>query len=543
MTTPADPRASDAPNIVLILADDMGFSDIGCFGAEISTPNLDRLAAQGARLTQMYNSARCCPTRASLLTGLHPHQTGVGHMISDFGHPSYRGFLNDRCVTIAEALRPHGYRTFMSGKWHVGGGPWGTDPSAWIDGGEPGTRPRPIDRGFDHHFGTLEGAGSYFDPHTLISDEQLVTTVDPDFFYTDAIGDQAAGAIERYARGSQPFFVYVGYTAPHWPLHALPQDIERYRGRYRDGWDAVRTARLERLRDSGILDPAWPITPRDLQAPDWKDVEHREWEDLRMAVYAAQIDSMDQSIGRILDALQRTGTADNTLVMFLSDNGGCAEFLHEDFLTKIDLVIPHTRDGRPVRLGNDPSIEPGDADTYMSYDLPWANASNTPFRLYKHWVHEGGIATPFVACWPNEIPPGQILHEPCHVSDIMATCLEATTTPYPTEYENRPITPLEGESFLAMLRGEPWSRRDPICWEHEGNRAVRWGRWKLVSRHRVPWELYDMAEDRTELDDLAARNPQKVEELAGVWTDWASRCDVLPWERFAELIRASVGRD
>ncbi len=520
------------PNIVVILVDDMGYSDIGCYGSEIRTPNLDGLAAGGLRLTQMYNGARCCPTRASLLTGLYPHQAGVGHMVSDLGAPSYQGFLNDRCVTVAEALRPAGYRTIMSGKWHVGG-QYSTRPADW-KAGQPGF-PRPIDRGFDHHFGTLAGAGSYFNPHTLIRDAAFVEPEGDDFYYTDAIGEYAAAQIERAAGDGVPFFLYAAYTAPHWPLHAFPEDIARYRGRYLDGWDALRDTRHARLKELGLLSGGWALSPRDPQAPSWADAPDKDWEDARMAVYAAQVERMDGSVGKILGALRGQGLEEDTLVMFLSDNGGCAELLRED--GPQGSAPSQTRDGRPVRTGNVRGLMPGPADTFMSYDLPWANASNTPFRLYKHWVHEGGIATPFIAHWPAVISGGgdprrpAIAHAPCHLIDLMATCLDAAGVPYPQEHAGQPTTPLEGESLLPLFRGDlSWSRARPICWEHEGNRAVRQGRWKLVSKFPGPWELYDMDADRTELHDLAADHAGTAAELAAIYDAWAGRCGVLPWE-------------
>ncbi len=522
------------PNILLILADDMGYSDIGCFGSEIQTPNLDRLAAGGLRLTQMYNCARCCPTRASLLTGLYPHQAGVGHMVDNKGVPAYQGYLNDRCVTVAEALRAAGYRTFMSGKWHVGG-PYSTRPETWR-AGEPG-HPTPVDRGFERHYGTLAGAGSFFDPHTLMRDGRFLEPEGDDFYYTDAISDNAAAMIEEAA--GDPFFLYVAYTAPHWPLHALPEDVARYRGRYREGWDALRRQRHERMKAMGLVSGSWPITPRDAQAPAWDDVPDKDWEDARMAVYAAQVDRMDQGIGRILARLAERGLEENTLVMFLSDNGGCAEFLRED--GTLGSAPAATRDGRPVRSGNIRGLMPGPADTFMSYDLPWANASNTPFRRYKHWVHEGGIATPFVARWPAAIPPGGLAHPPCHLVDIAATCLDAAGARYPEQVDGRPIIPAEGESLVPLLRGEPWRRQNAIFWEHEGNRAVRQDRWKLVSRHPGGWELYDMDEDRTELHDLSETNQDKVKELATIYDAWAARCGVVPWDDFPSRSRGGAG--
>ncbi len=525
----ASPQAASRPNIVLILVDDMGYSDIGCFGSEIDTPNLDRLAQSGVRFSQMYNCARCCPTRASLLTGLYPHQAGVGHMVGNHGYAEYQGFLRDDCVTLAEALRPCGYRTLMSGKWHVGGAYQANQPDSWAPGSAG--HPLPVQRGFDEHYGMLGGGGSYFNPPYMVRDDRLIRVGGEGYYLTDAISAEAVRMIEQASDGDQPFLLYVAYTAPHWPLHAPEDDIERYRGRYRlKGWDGVRKARYERLQSAGLLDPGWSLSPRDTAAPAWNAVAEKDWEDLRMAVYAAQVDRMDQGVGRIMDALERQGIGDDTLVMFLSDNGGCAEFLAEDSNRKepFRYDIP-TPDGRPMRLGNTPSIQPGPDDTFASYDLPWANASNTPFRLYKHWVHEGGITTPLLVQWPGGgLAPG-IVHRPSHVIDIMATCLEVAGARYPAERDGITVTPLEGESLVPLLRGRDQARVQPLFWEHEGNCALRDGEWKLVKRHPEGWELYNMERDRTELEDMAAREPDRVKRMSAEYRRRAAAYGVRDW--------------
>lgn len=387
------------PNIVIIMADDMGFSDLGCYGSEIPTPNIDRLAAGGLRFSQMYNQARCCPSRAALLTGLNPHQAGIGHMTGGMGAPGYEGYLSSNSVTVAQVLQASGYRTIMSGKWHVGDNP--DDP------GGPDL-PAPRKRGFDRLYGVAPGTSSYFFSPTMWLDDREVEQDRPDFYLTDEITDYAVDFIDEAAVMDQPFFAYVTYTAPHWPLQAPAPAIEEHRGRYRGGWDATRTARHEEMKGLGILDSKWDITPRDAGVPSWDDAPDKDWEDLRMAVYAAQVRIMDQGVGRILDRLQTLGVEDNTIVMFLSDNGGCAEFLMEDpgpldGNRLFDMGAQMTYDGSPMRLGNDPSILPGPEDTYSSYDVPWANVSNTPFRMYKRWVHEGGISTPFIVRWPEGI--------------------------------------------------------------------------------------------------------------------------------------------
>ena len=525
---------SGLPNIIIILADDLGFSDISCYGSEIKTSNLDYLASHGVRFTQMYNCARCCPTRTSLLTGLYPHQAGVGWMIPNLGIPAYQGYLNQRCVTIAEVLRTGGYRTLMSGKWHVGGSYPVRHRAKWSPGQKE--HPRPIDRGFDQHFGTLTGAGSYFNPHTLICNDRLVEPEGEHFYYTDAISDNAVAMIETGFTSKKPFFLYVAYTAPHWPLHAIPEDVERYRDRYRKGWDMIRMERYERLKSMGMLSSQWALSPRDDKAVPWLEVKDKNWESARMAVYAAQIDRMDQGIGRIIAKLRELKIEKNTLVIFLSDNGGCAEFLKEDGGYRYECVLPRTREGRLVRCGNIPGLMPGPDDTYMSYDLPWANASNTPFRLYKHWVHEGGIATPMIVYWPALVQPGIIVDQPTHVVDIMATCLDAARIKYPVEHNGNKIIPLEGESLMPIFRDEAWWRKRPICWEHEGNSAVRKDEWKLVSKYPGKWELYNMEEDRTELNDQAKRNLSKLKELKAIYEEWADRCEMLAWKKIKPLV-------
>jgi arylsulfatase len=473
-TAPA--AAAKRPNILVMMADDMGFSDLGCYGSEIETPNLNRLAARGIRFTQFYNTARCCPTRASLLTGLYPHQAGIGHMVDDKGLEGYQGRLNNRCATIAEVLRQGGYRTLMAGKWHVGE-----------------KRPHwPCDRGFDRYWGLISGACSYWrlEPgRQMARDNEPIKPEGEKFYMTDAFADHAIEMLHEEGRGPKPFFMYLAFTSPHWPLHAWPEDIAKYKGKYIDGWDALRERRRARMIEMGLLDKRWPLTPRDPAAPPWENVKDKEAMDIRMAVYAAQIDRMDQNVGRVVKKLEELGTLDNTLVLFLADNGGCAE------------AVNSGKEGVP----------PGPADSYMSYGRPWANASNTPFRLYKHWVHEGGISTPLIVHWPAGVKArGELRDQVGHLIDVMSTSLELSGAPYPTEREGQPILPLEGVSLRPAFAGELLVRKAPIYFEHEGNRAVRDGRWKLVATRRGPWELYDLGKDRCEQQDLAASNPGRA---------------------------------
>jgi len=493
------------PNIVLIMADDMGYSDIGCYGGEIHTPNLDRLAAGGVRFSQFYNGARCCPTRASLLTGLYAHQAGIGHMVGNRGYPPYQGYLNDTCVTIAEALRPAGYRTLMSGKWHVGG-----DRPHW-----------PTDRGFDRYFGLISGAANYFDPsktkakgvkRTMALDGEPYEPPKEGFYMTDAFTDHAVDFLDEHGRNETPFFLYLPFTAPHWPLHAWPEDISKYQGKYRKGWDKLRAERRQRMIEMGLIREDWAMSPRDTKTWPWAEEKDKDLLDLKMAVYAAQIERMDAGIGRVLKKIEDLDRRDNTLVMFLADNGGCAE-------------------GGPVGFDNRKNgLPPGGVDSYMSYGLSWANASNTPFRRYKHWVHEGGIATPFIASWPAVIKSGgTITHEVGHIVDVMATCVDAAGTEYPKTHKGKTVTPLEGKSLVPIFRTGKRAGHDAIFWEHEGNRAVRQGQWKLVSAHGGSWELYDLEADRTELNNLIEKHPDKARELERLYQAWAQRCHVQPW--------------
>ncbi len=507
--------APNRPNVLLIMADDMGFSDIGCYGGEVETPNLDRLAASGARITGMYSTARCCPSRAALLTGLYSHQAGVGRMVEDYGLPGYRGFLNDRCVTIAEALRPAGYRTLMSGKWHVGE-----------------KRPHwPVDRGFDRFYGLVSGGSNYFslDPGRVMAfDDQPAVPEGDNFYFTDAFTQHAIDFLDDRKAG-QPFFLYLPYTAPHWPLHALEPEIRKYKQRYLAGWDRIRESRLKRQLRMKIVDKRWGISPRDPDVPAWDKTEHREWEAHRMAVYAAQIDRMDQGIGRVLAKIRARGEEDNTLVLFVADNGGCAELIEPNFRNLQGKV--HTTGGRVVNYGNVPSIDPGPADTFQSYGVGWANASNTPFRLYKSMVHEGGISSPLVARWPaGGIAGNRLLPQTGHFIDLMPTVLDATGAEYPRSYSGREIQPLEGVSLIPSLRGRPFPRTEPLFWEHIGNRAVRLGDWKLAARRGGPWELYNIRQDRCELNDLAASDGERVEQLEVLYRAWAKRANVVSVE-------------
>ncbi|MDC0936527.1 arylsulfatase [Pirellulales bacterium] len=536
--------ANQPPNIVIIMADDMGYSDIGCYGSEIETPHLDQLAAEGLRYTQFYSTSRCCPTRACLLTGLYPHQAGVGGMMNDAGVEGYRGDLNRNCVTIAEVLGAAGYATFMSGKYHVTKqtkpkGP--EDKYNW-----------PLQRGFDRFYGTITGAGSFWDPSTLVRDNTMITPAtdseyqpDEPFYYTDAISDNACRFVRQHS-GDSPLFMYVAYTCAHWPMHARPRDTAKYRGRYDAGYEPIRLARFERMKQLGVVAADAELSPA---AADWKDVEDKAWEVACMETYAAMIDNMDQGVGRIIQTLRQTGRLENTVIVYLQDNGGCHEaggrgmaLNPRDDKPSLPVVPPdqqhyfgawpkQTRDGWPVRTGR---VMPGADDTFIGYGRAWANVSNTPFREYKHWVHEGGIATPLIVHWPQGFAArGESRHQPSHLIDLMASFVDLADASYPTEYREQSITPMEGCSLVPTFTNQP-IERESLYWEHMGNRAIRSGKWKLVAKgaHRqdeVDWELYDIEADRSELHNLAETYPERVATLASQWRAYAERARVIPW--------------
>ena len=533
------------PNIIVILSDDMGYSDIGCFGSEIRTPNIDKLASNGLRFTQFYNTARCSPSRAALLTGLYPHQAGMGHLSSDNYStiPGYVDDLSKNAVTMAEVLGKAGYATYMTGKWHISKNLSDKgDLSNW-----------PIQRGFQRFFGTLNGSGSYYDPGTLTSNNTFIAP-GKDFYYTNAISDTAVKYIKENPK-QKPFFLYVAYTAGHWPLHAPENEIQKYKGVYDKGWDLLREQRFNRLKKAGIISANCVLTPRGVEIPEWKDEPLKDWQIRRMQVFAAMVDIMDQGIGKIITTLEQKGILDNTIIFYMQDNGGCAEtqgtdqpevqptaeqaklkpFSYDSVFTGKKPL--YSRDGRWVRNGI--GVMPGDANTFTTYGMEWANVSNTPYRLYKHWTHEGGIATPLVVHWPKGITKkGEIRNQPGHLIDIMATCLAITGVQYPTKFNGNEIQPFEGKNLVPAFNNLPIDRKF-IFWEHEGNRAIRTGNWKLVSTLTTlkkftaadenKWELYDLQKDPSELNNLATKFPEKVKELAQLWEQEAIRTKAKPW--------------
>ena len=487
-------QGPDPPNVVIILADDLGYSDIGAYGGEISTPNLDRMAAEGLRFRQFYNAGRCCPTRASLLTGQYSHAVGVGAMVTRAGSAlqpgAYQGYLSVEATTIAEMLRSAGYSTYMSGKWHVG-----ERPEHW-----------PRRNGFDRYFGLISGASSYYEilpgqRRQMALDDNLWTPPSEGFYMTDAFSDYAVRLLEEHDP-AQPFFLYLAYTAPHWPLHAHPEDIARYADRYHIGWDSLRVERHRRMMEMNLIDERHQIPPRPPGLTAWVDADNKEDWALRMAVYAAMVDRMDQGIGQVLGQLRSMNAMDNTLVIFLADNGGCAESVA----------------GRRL---HDFEKMPGERGSYLAYQEGWAMSSNTPFRLYKQWMHEGGILTPFIAHWPEGIKGrGHTVEGPGHIIDILPTIQELTGGEMPI---------IHGTSLVSMLKAEhPEEIPDrTLYWEHIGHRAVRNGSWKLVMDRRIgEWELYNLAVDPVEHEDLVATHPDLADELATLWHSWADSIGV-----------------
>jgi len=503
---------AEPPNVLYIVADDLGFSDLGCYGGEIATPVLDSLAAGGVRLTQFYNTGRCCPSRAAILTGQYPHRVGLGHMTTnDLGHPGFRGAVSPDAQTIAEALAPAGYRSFISGKWHLG-------------------TPDPTQHGFEEFYGTLVSAKRFFDPEHLIRlpDDRSPRKYPPDGFYaTDAVTDHAIDFV-RLARQTpdRPWFLYLAYNAPHFPLHAPKDEIAKYAERYFEGWDKLRDQRLARMKRLGIVPPHTRLSPRSHWQnygqtktglnPAWESLPRNRRLDLarRMAIYAAMIDRMDQQLGRLFAELRMHDQWNNTLIVFTSDNGACFEWDPFGFdIKSSNQNILH--EGEQLE-------QMGGPGTFHSVGSGWANASNTPWRLYKHFNHEGGIASPGIVHWPAKLGElaGKIHHEPAHIIDLFPTAITAAATPYRGEI------PLPGTDLISQIAGKSPSRM--LFFEHQGNRAVRDGKWKLVALDDRPWELYDMSVDRTEMNDLASSHPAIVQRLHAAWEKWGRENQVTP---------------
>jgi len=510
----------ERPNIVLILADDMGYSDLGSYGGEIETPNIDALAERGLRFTNFYNTARCSPSRASMLTGLYSHQAGVARLVyRDYGG-AYQGYLNQESVTLAEMLKEAGYKTMMSGKWHVGH----KEESHW-----------PVNRGFDRFYGIHEHVDSYYTVLNCCSvyldgEEHIAPTDDPvndlhtekDWYITDVFTDYGIHFLDQELQNDnpdQPFFLYMAYNAPHWPLEAPDEDIEKYRGEYMEGWNQLREEKIERMKQMGVIDESTRLPVSDNPKWDTLSTEIKEEADFRRAIYAAQIDRLDQNIGRLVDHLKETGEYENTLIMFLSDNGSSGEPSEEAFGFKwrentIDNYTEWKEDGKRS----------------SSQGMVWANYSNVPFRKYKRWTHEGGVATPFIVHWPEKIAnEGGFNRGVGHVMDIMATLVDVAGGKYPQEYNGHKIQQLEGKSLVPVLKGEGRESHEYLFWEHIGNRAVRKGDWKLVAEQGEEWELYNLQKKPSETNNVIGERPGIADDLKAAYNEWAQNNDVRDW--------------
>lgn len=503
--------AVDRPNVLLILVDDMGFSDLGCYGGEIDTPNLDRLAANGLRFTQFYNTGRCWTTRASLLTGMYPHQVGHAMIFGPDAPPAYRGTSLRRGRMIQELLQPVGYRCYHVGKWHL------DDRSAHPN------ETWPLRRSFDRSY-FAKTQDNYFNPRVVYDDERLIQRPGAagGYYMTEVLSDRSVEYLKQHQaqHPGQPFFLYLAYTAPHFPLHALPADIAKFRERYLVGWDEVRSSRRRRMKELGIVD--CPLSPRDPDAKPWNGLspdEQRMWAE-RMALHAAMIHCVDRGVGRIVDQLKRRKALENTLIFFLSDNGASAEYL--------------------VRGdGHNPQAPPGSAATYLCLEVGWANAANTPFRFHKMWMHEGGVSTPLIVHWPKGVKnPGRLTRDVGHVIDVFPTVNELTNA----EGTEGTRSGVAGKSLAPLFADRPREPHEFLFWEHIGNKALREGDLKLVAEHQKPWELYDLAVDRSETENLASTNPDLVRRMAQRWQEFADRVGVVEWSSLSQS-KASPGAE
>lgn len=492
----------DRPNVLVILADDLGFSDLGCYGGEIETPNLDALAHGGLRYTQFYNTARCWPTRAALLTGYYAQQVQFDALPSV---PNDRRKRPPWARLLPEYLRPLGYRSYHSGKWH-------------LDGGQ-------LAGGFDRSY-SLDDHDRYFSPQRHTLDDQPLPSVNRDsgYYATTAIVDRAIEFLQEHAEHhtDRPFFAYVAFTSPHFPLHALREDVARYRNRYDVGWDAIRQQRWQRIKQMLQLPGELSELEPQIGPPSGKAYENTHsilgtgevygelsWNQLtpqqqtyqatKMAIHAAMVDRMDREIGRLIDQLRAMDALTNTIIFFFSDNGASAEIL--------------------VRGdGHDASAPPGSADTFFCLGPGWSSAANTPFRRHKQWVHEGGIATPLIVHWPAGITArGELRHAVAHVIDLAPTILHLAGGQWPTEFAGSVVPPTPGRNLADTFGNDVDIKREYLWWLHQGNRAIRVNHWKLVSARDGPWELYNLANDRAENENLAAEHPQKLAELEQLW--------------------------
>jgi arylsulfatase len=532
----AEKTVDKRPNILIILADDLGYSDLGCYGGEIQTPNLDRLAQNGVRFSRFYNAGRSCPTRASLLTGLYPHQAGIGRMTFDDHLPGYRGTLTHRAVTIAEVLKSAGYHTGMIGKWHVAETPLRPDQRAWLahqvqhDEFAPKEN-YPTCRGFDNFYGTIYGVVDYFDPFSLVNGEEPVNEVPKDYYSTIALSDSAVSYINRYAQSDNPFFMYLSYHAPHWPLHALEKDIKKYENTYKVGWEAIRNARYQRMMKLGIFSKQSDYLPSRQSIKEWCTNPDSAWDARAMAVHAAMIDRMDQEIGKVLKALETSGEIENTLVFFLSDNG-CSPEICQNYSSGENDRPDMLRNGTPMIYPKNKEVMPGPETTYSSLGPEWANVANMPFRFWKAKMYEGGICTPVIAFWPRgiKIKKGIVSNEMCHIIDFLATSIDLAQAKYPAKYKGNDIQPMEGKSLLPILQTGKRKGHEIIGFEHFNEKALMSkDGWKIIQPgKKSAWELYNLNTDRTEKNNVADKYPERLNQMISQYEVWAKRIMVVP---------------
>lgn len=525
------------PNIIVVLVDDMGYSDLGCYGGEVQTPNIDKLAQNGLRFSQFYNAGRSCPTRASLLTGVYQHQAGIGRMTFNQKQPGYKGTLGNNVVTIAEVLKGAGYNTGMIGKWHVAETPLRTDQREWLNHQViypefADKKNYPTSRGFDDYYGIIYGVADYFDPFSLVNGKTPVKSVPKSYYITNAFSDSAVSYLNRYAKDKNPFFLYLAYTAPHWPLQALPEDIAKYENRYKEGWQAIRKERYERMKKIGIFGNSDNyLSPRQSKQ-EWTVNPTKDWDTRAMAVHAAMIDRVDQGIGQLIKTLKENGQYENTLILFLSDNGASNE-KGENYSPGENDRPDMTRDGRQIFYPKNKDVLPGPETTFASIGEEWANVANTPFRFWKARMYEGGICTPMIANWPKGITKNKsgINPEMGHVIDIMATCIDLANAKYPTIYNGNEIIPMEGKSLVPIFKTGKRKGHEYLGFEHFNEKAYRSNDgWKILKQagKNSKWQLFNLKTDRTEMYDLAQTNPQKVEKMVKLYEAWAKRCLVEP---------------
>ncbi|PWJ34998.1 arylsulfatase [Sediminitomix flava] len=551
-----DNKAIDErPNIIVMLVDDMGYSDLGSYGGEIQTPNLDKIANNGIRFTQFYNTSRCCPTRASLLTGLYPHQAGIGQMTGNQHKPGYEGQIKKTAVTIAEVLKDAGYATGMVGKWHVSNtsvkkNSNGQDRQAQLDwlnhqaylNDDFGPlEAYPTARGFDKYYGNIWGVVNFFDPFSLVNGIEPVKKVPEDYYHTTALSDSAVNYIEEFSKSEKPFFMYVAHTAPHWPLHALPEDIAKYENTYNGGWDEIRKARFNRMKEIGIISENVELPSPQRKIKKWENNPNKDYDAHKMAVHAAMIDRIDQGVGKMLKKLEETGELENTVILFMSDNGASSE---TPMFAGFDRN-GQTRSGEKViYTEHKKDVMPGDELTYAGIGQEWANVANTPLRYWKAKTFEGGICTPMIAYWEKGIrkQKGTINHSSGHVIDIMATCVELANTEYPKSYKGNVIQPLEGKSLVPIFEEGKRVGHEAIFFEHYWSAALRSGDWKLVSLPLGDWELYNLKEDRNEMKNVIDLYPAIAEDLKNKWEQGAQRTMVFPRPKMPKHIKKQANK-